>query len=315
MLDKDPRLLVGYENADDAGVVKLSEDLALIQTVDFFTPIVDDPYEFGQIAAANALSDVYAMGGTPVTAMNIVAFPCSLGMDTLSAILKGGAEKVKEAGALLVGGHSVEDKEPKYGLAVTGIVHPDRVVANSTARPGDMLVLTKPLGTGIISTALKAGAASNSVERESFTVMKTLNRDASSAMVEALAHACTDITGFGLLGHGYEMASGSGVGLEIWSECIPLISGVLELATSGHIPGGLRRNRAYIEPHVEFEPGVPEEMRNIMCDPETSGGLLIAISPSDLEALLSAMDRLNVQTKSVIGRVTGEANRIKVKAR
>ncbi|OIQ58540.1 selenide, water dikinase [Moorella thermoacetica] len=307
----DPNLLVGMSNVDDAGVYRLTDDLALIQTVDFFTPIVDDPYLYGQIAAANALSDVYAMGGRPVTAMNLVAFP-SKKVDTavLGEILRGGAQKILEAGAVLVGGHSIEDDEPKYGLAVTGVIHPDRIITNCAARPGDKLVLTKPLGTGIITTAIKAGMASPDLEGEVSRWMATLNREAAAAMVAAGAHACTDITGFGLLGHGLEMARGSGVNLVFHAGSLPILPGAREFAAMGLVPGGAYNNRHYVEDRVDIDAGVPEDLRDVLYDPQTSGGLLIAIPPDRVDDLLADLNRRGVTAARVVGAVEPGPGRV-----
>ena len=269
---------------------KLTDDIAIVQTCDFFTPILDDPYEFGQVAAANSLSDVYAMGGKPLIAMNIVCYPCSLGMEPLREILRGGAEKVWESGALLVGGHSVDDQEPKYGLSVTGIVHPDRVMLNRGVRPGDAIVLTKPLGTGIVSTALMAGMADSQAQRRLYKIMSALNAEASRAMLEAGAHACTDVTGFGFLGHLMEMAEASGVSFEVDAGQIPVIEGAFEYAQMGLIPGGLRRNQDFLAGKVEAN-DVEQSMLEVMFDPQTSGGLLIAVAPDRVDDLVGRLQR------------------------
>jgi len=284
----DPNLIAGFEGSEDAGVYKLTDDIAIVQTCDFFTPILDDPHEFGQVAAANSLSDVYAMGGRPLIAMNIVCYPCSLGMESLREILRGGAEKVWESGALLVGGHSVDDQEPKYGLSVTGIVHPDRVVLNRGAQPGDAIVLTKPLGTGIVSTALMADMADSQAQRSLYQVMSALNDKASQAMLEAGAHACTDITGFGFLGHLMEMAEASGVWFEVDADRIPVIEGALEYAQMGLIPGGLRRNQDFLAGKVEAD-DVEQSVLEVMFDPQTSGGLLIAVAPDRVDDLVGRL--------------------------
>jgi selenide,water dikinase len=275
----DPNVLVGFETSDDAGVYRLRDDLALVQTVDFFTPIVDDPYDFGRIAAANALSDVYAMGATPVSALNLVAFSLSeLGSDVLIEILRGGAEMASLAGVAILGGHSIEDSEPKYGLAVTGVAHPDAIVTNAGARAGDVLVLTKPLGAGAICTALKRGRPAPL--DAAIEVMTTLNRDASIAACAAGVHGLTDVTGFGLLGHLHELALASGVAAEIEASAVPAIDGVLELLGEGEetaIAGGTRRNRAYGETFSRFAADVPPAHRWLVCDAMTSGGLLAAM--------------------------------------
>ena len=305
-------MLVGIDTLDDAGVYRLGPELALIQTVDFFTPVVDDPYLFGQIAAANALSDVYAMGGDPLTAMNIVCFPTRTGdPEVLAAILRGGLDKLKEAGAVLLGGHSVEDPEPKYGLAVTGVCHPERVITNAGARPGDLLVLTKPLGTGVITTALKAECAPPEAFRAAAETMAALNRDASLAMREVGVHACTDITGFGLLGHALEMARASGVALRFAAGAVPLLPFARDLAAQGFVPGGAYANRQHLAGHVTFDPGVPEELQMLLYDPQTSGGLLMAVAPERLAALLQALGQKQV-TAAVIGRVAAGEPRIHV---
>jgi selenide,water dikinase len=275
----DPALLVGHESADDAAVYRLSESLAIVTTVDFFTPIVDDPYDFGRIAATNALSDVYAMGGRPLTALNLVAYSLEqLGDAPLRAILRGGADVAADAGVAIVGGHSIDDREPKYGLAVTGTVNPRRLLRNSTARAGDALHLTKPVGGGVASTAAKRGLAPESLVRATVDVMTTLNRDASAAALEAGASAVTDVTGFGLLGHLHEMTLASGVAAQIDAAAVPAIDGVLELLRSDQPPiaGGTRRNREWVEPSVEWDEAVPEERRWLLCDAMTSGGLLVA---------------------------------------
>jgi selenide, water dikinase len=281
----DPRVLVDARTADDAAVVCLSDGLAVVQTADFFTPIVDDPYDFGRIAAANALSDVYAMGGKPVAALSLVAFPLEqLGSEVLGAILRGGHDVVSSAGASLVGGHSIDDPEPKYGLAVTGVVDPERVVRNSTGLPGDRLVLTKPLGSGVISTAAKRGCVDSAAIAAAVEVMTTLNAEGLAAALEAGVHAMTDVTGFGLLGHLHELALASGCAAEIDAGSVPTIPGVLDLLDSGSevVAGGTRRNRAHAETFATFAPSVNESRRWLCCDAMTSGGLLAA-APADME--------------------------------
>jgi selenide, water dikinase len=275
----DPNVLVGADTADDAAVYRLSDSLAVISTADFFTPIVDDPYDFGRIAATNALSDVYAMGGTPVTALNLVAFPLAdLGGHVLREILRGGSDAAAAAGVAVVGGHSIDDPEPKYGMAVTGTVRPDAVVRNSTARVGDALFLTKPVGGGLATTALKRGLASEQLIQDTVSVMTTLNRDAAAAAVAAEASAMTDVTGFGLLGHLRELAVASGVSVEVESGAVPAIAGVMELLALDEPPiaGGTRRNREWVEEFVDWDDGVPESLRWLLCDAMTSGGLLVA---------------------------------------
>ncbi len=290
-----PDLLVGRGSADDAGVFRVREDLALIQTVDFFTPIVDDPRTFGRIAAANSLSDVYAMGGEPLTAMNIVCFPRkTLDLEVLREVLIGGQEVMTEAGALLVGGHSVDDPELKYGLSVTGIVHPDRVVTNAGARPGDRLILTKPLGTGVLATAIKGGMAPPEVEAEAIRWMTTLNRAAAEAMQEVGVNACTDITGFGLLGHALEMARASEVEIEFQASHIPLIPGVRDLALAGMIPAGSFANRKFCERAVTVDESVDALVVDLLADAQTSGGLLIAVASERAETLHAALERRGV---------------------
>lgn len=309
----DPRLLVGIEDAADAGVYLLNEEVALVQTVDFFTPVVDDPYLYGQIAAANSLSDVYAMGGQPLTALNIICYPTGCGdLETLEKILLGGAEKVREAGALLIGGHSVEDKEPKFGLAVTGVVHPARLVTNRGAREGDRLVLTKRLGTGVISTALKADLAPPEAVAEACREMAALNKDAAAAMLEAGATACTDITGFGLLGHALEMARASQVHLILNAAAVPLLPAARELAASGLLPAGAYSNREYVASCVSFDRDVPQVLQDLLYDPQTSGGLLIAAPSERVNLLLKALSKRGVAA-AIIGTVAaGKPGTIRV---
>ncbi|MGF7184835.1 selenide,water dikinase [Desulfitispora alkaliphila] len=272
---------MGTSTADDAGVYKINEDLALVQTVDYFTPVVDDPFVFGQITAANALSDIYAMGAVPATVLNIVAFPTkSVPMEKLAQILAGGADKVKEAGAVIIGGHSISDQEPKYGMAVTAFIHPDKVITNAGANVGDKLILTKPLGLGIIATAIKRGKASEELSAEAVRVMTELNRLSSQVMVEVGVNSCTDITGFGLLGHLWEMTRASGVKANIYPEKIPVIEGTRELLQQGVCPGGTKKNLSYVEQAV-VNPGQWEEgERLLLADAQTSGGLLISV-PSE----------------------------------
>jgi len=303
----DPNLIVGLERADDAGVYKLSEDLALIQTVDFFTPIVDDPHSFGQIAVANALSDVYAMGGQPLTAMNIVCFPIkTMDLSVLREILKGGLEKMKEAGLTLVGGHSIEDAELKYGLSVTGTIHPSRVVTNVGAHAGDRLILTKPLGTGIINTAIKGGMA----KKESITMvtdyMTRLNKTASETMQEIGVHACTDVTGFGLLGHAFEMIQGTGKGMVFHCSSVPLFPGALDFAEMGLVPGGTYRNREFRIHQVDIDPAVSPFLMDILFDPQTSGGLLIAVPGEKTEKMLRRLHEKGIDEAAIIGEVVND---------
>ena len=290
------------ESLDDAGVYKLSDDLAIIQTIDFFTPIVDDPYNFGQIAVANALSDVYAMGGKPLTAMNVVCFPTKkLDISILKDILKGGIDKMMEAGVTLVGGHSIDDAELKYGLSVTGIVHPKHLVTNAGAKVGDKLILTKPLGTGIISTALKAGKVSKETVAKMTKYMVALNKKASELMQEVGVHACTDITGFGLLGHACQLAHNSQVGIKINPSSVPVFAEVEEFAKAGFCPGGLHRNREFYGKMVEFSNQVPDYIRDILFDPQTSGGLLISLAPETAELLVNKLQKAGVQDAAIIG--------------
>ena len=285
---RDERLLVGFDKSDDASVYKLSDDLALVQTVDFFPPIADDPYVFGAIAAANALSDVYAMGGEPKLALNVMAVPKDLPGEAVHALLRGGYEKCYEAGVIITGGHSILDPEPKYGLAVTGFVHPDRVLTNSGARPGDLLLLTKPLGIGVLTTANKAGLLEPETLAYANRLMTTLNKSARDAMVKYRVHACTDVTGFGLLGHGTEMAQGSGVELHLDTAGIALIPEALDFARMGVLPEGMYRNRSFAEPQVD--PGRTElAIQDLLYDPQTSGGLLMAVDPADADALLAEL--------------------------
>lgn len=294
-------MIVGLNTNDDAAVYKIDEDNAIIQTVDFFTPVVDDPYDFGQIAAANALSDVYAMGGKPLFALNVVCFP-SMHLDILKDVLKGGSDKVKEAGAFIAGGHTVEDKEPKYGLSVTGIVHPDKVIKNSTAKPGDVLILTKPLGLGIINTAIKGDMCPDYLSMLSVDIMKYLNKEASEIMTETKVNACTDITGFGLLGHVYEMAVSSGVSIEIGKNEIPIVDGAKELASMGLIPAGCYRNKGYLKGKVYLH-NVDEVLEDIIFDPQTSGGLLISVEESKAHELYKKLSGKLKFGAFIIGRV------------
>ena len=299
--DKD--LIVGFDSSDDAAVYRINEELAIIQTLDFFTPIVDDPYLFGQIAATNSLSDIYAMGGEPKLAMNIVCFPDCLDPSVLTEILRGGYDKVAEAGALLVGGHSVSDDEPKYGLSVTGFVDPSRVFTNSNAKPGDVLVLTKPLGLGIINTAIKGGIIDQPTYEEATKIMTTLNRYAKEAMDQVdKINSVTDITGFGLLGHGYEMAKGSGVSIKFNSQGIPLISNAKEFASMGLVPAGAYSNKKYIGDHVYFNDNVPEVMRDLLYDPQTSGGLMISVPKELADELMLALEKSPTKY-AIIGEV------------
>ena len=306
-LISDPNLIVGMERAEDAGVYKLSDDLAIIQTVDFFTPIVDDPYTFGQVAVANALSDVYAMGGKPLTAMNIVCFPIkSMDISVLREILAGGLDKMREAGVVLVGGHSVEDKELKYGLSVTGIIHPAKVVLNSGARVGDKLILTKPLGTGIINTAIKGDMADEGMVSRVVNCMVALNSKASELMMDIGVNACTDVTGFGLLGHACEMIAETDVGMIIDSLVVPFFPEVKEFSEMGLVPGGLHRNREFRMGMVELAHEIPGYLVDVLFDPQTSGGLLIAVPESKAASLLKRMHEEGVGEAVVIGEIVAE---------
>jgi selenide,water dikinase len=299
----DPNVLVGFETADDAGVYQLSPELALVQTVDFFTPIVDDPYTFGLIAAANSLSDVYAMGGRPISALSIVGFP-NTGRDVeiLEKILQGGLAKMQEAGCTVIGGHSIGDDEIKFGYAVSGVINPRRVLKNVGAQPGDRLILTKRLGTGVIGTALKKDAAAQAAVDAATLSMCTLNRAPMELALPLEVHAATDVTGFGLLGHAREMAMGSKVSFAIDSAQIEFLPEARELAQRGFLPAGLKRNLEFIGGCVEFGPGVPEDVRNLLFDPQTSGGLLLSIASKDATRLLESLRAIGVSAQQV-GRV------------
>jgi len=304
-----PELLVGRETSDDAGVYKLTDSIALIQTIDYFTPVVDDPYMFGQIAAANALSDVYAMGGIPKTALNMVGYPVKkLGGEILAEILRGGSDKIKEAGAILVGGHSIDDQEPKYGLSVTGIVHPNKFWRNVGAEPGQVLVLTKPIGVGILTTGIKQGAVTPEQEKIVTETMAMLNKKAAEVLSRFSPSAVTDVTGFGLLGHGSEMASGSNVTLVIEYDKVPILDGALKLAQDGIVPGGSKSNHKWLEKDVEYHNIAPEE-QIILCDAITSGGLLIAINPSDAEKYVKSM-KDEGHDSWIIGEVTDKQDKL-----
>jgi selenide,water dikinase len=304
VIPTDENVLVGLERADDAGVYRVSDELALIQTVDFFTPIVDDPYWFGQIAAANALSDVYAMGGTPKTAMNLVAFPVKqMDLSILRRIIQGGLDKLAEAGVVLVGGHSIEDKELKYGLSVTGFIHPARVLTKKNLRPGDRLVLTKPIGTGIVNTAIKAGMAPAELTERVTRLMAALNREAAAVMARFDVGACTDVTGFGLLGHLAEMVSGSGAGVRIFSDRVPVIPEALEFAAMGLIPAGAYKNREFREAMITFADSVGRTRQDVLFDPQTSGGLLICVSAGDAPEIIAALKEGGISASADIGEV------------
>lgn len=294
--------MIGFETSDDCAVYRLNDETAVIQTVDFFPPVVDDPFTFGQIAAANALSDLYAMGAAPSLAMNLICFPSCLPLDVIRAILEGGYQKTAEAGAIIAGGHTIEDNEPKYGLCVTGFAHPQQILANSTAKEGDILILTKGIGTGILSTAAKASLLSEQQYEQMIAAMTRLNKYAWEAMTPCRPNACTDITGFGLLGHAYEMASGSGKTLEIFEAEVPLLDGVTALAMEGIIPAGAYRNRDYLAPYVELGENIPEATADALFDPQTSGGLLISVPESKVSELLDRLES-NAETGTVVGRV------------
>ena len=300
--DNTENLLVGLETSDDAAVYKLNDEMALIQTLDFFTPMIDDPFTFGQIAAANSLSDVYAMGGVPTVAMNIVCFPSCHDMNVLAEILKGGFDKVKESGALLVGGHTVDDKEPKYGLSVSGIVKPNKVLSNANARVGDKLVLTKPIGLGILNTGMNESLVSEDISKKAIEVMVHLNKYAAMSFENIEVNSVTDITGFGLLGHALEMAKASNVNIEIDSSKVPIIEGAIEMAKIGIIPGGMYRNKQYISKDVELK-DVEEYIEDILYDPQTSGGLLISVNAEYADTLVEDMMKNGSIEAKIIGEV------------
>ncbi len=296
--------MVGLDQPDDAGVFRLDAQTALVQTIDFFTPVVDDPRTFGRIAAANALSDLYAMGVRPITALNLIGFPKDkLPLAVLAEILAGGAETVAEAGAVVIGGHSIDDAEPKYGLAMTGLIEPSKVITKRGAQPGDLLILTKPLGIGIITTALKRGLAAEETVVEAIRWMSRLNRGAAEAMLEIGVHACTDVTGFGLLGHALEVAQASEVALRVWADQVPCIQSTTDLAAQNVVPGGSWANLRYLqEKGVHFGPRLPPHMPIILADAITSGGLLMAVAPNKKDALLAALE-----IRGELGAVVGEA--------
>jgi len=301
----DPAVLVGTSTADDAAVYQIDDQKAVIQTVDFITPIVDDPYDYGQIAAANSISDVYAMGGRPLFALNVVCFPSrKVPLEVLQRIMQGGCAKAREAGISIIGGHSVDDQEPKYGLVVTGLVHPDRVLANAGARPGDFLVLTKPLGSGILTTALKKKRLPQSATRKVVELMTTLNRAAAEALEGLEVHAVTDITGFGLLGHLIEMLTGSQVGARLRGADVPVLEEVWPLARRGIYPGGATRNLERFGPSVQWAGDMSKETRIVLADPQTSGGLLIAVAPHDLDRLRDRLASAVAPARAVIGEIT-----------
>ena len=301
---KDRDLLVGYDSSDDAAVYRVSDDVAVIETVDFFTPIVDDPYLFGQIAAANALSDVYAMGGEPRVAMNLLCVPNCLPKEDVRAILEGGHSKAVEAGCVIAGGHTIQDSEPKYGLCVTGFVHPERILKNVGAQPGAVLVLTKPIGSGVLTTALKADLISASSRDAAYAHMATLNKAAGDAVRQVSdVHACTDITGFGLLGHSFEMAEGSGVTIRLHSKALPLMDEALDMAGMGIIPSGAYRNMDYVKPHLAVLPSAQQALLDLAADPQTSGGLLVALPREQAKRLLSLL-RPFAPWSAIVGEVS-----------
>jgi selenide,water dikinase len=298
----DPNLMIGFDTSDDACVYRVTDDIAAIHTVDFFTPIVDDPYQFGQIAAANALSDVYAMGGRPAVGMNLLCVPNCLSKETIRGILMGGHDKAVEAHCVIAGGHTIQDPEPKYGLCVTGYVHPDKVLRNVGARPGDLLVLTKPVGTGVITTAAKAQMVDEANYKAAVANMAALNAAAAEQMLKFdCIHACTDVTGFGLLGHAYEMAEGSKAAIRLFSGEIPLLGGAKELAEMGILPAGTYRNMDYVKPHLTVASSVPQVLTDLIADPQTSGGLLIALPAEQARELTRRLDG-----ETPCGKIIGE---------
>lgn len=301
--DRDPNLIVGFDKSDDAGIYKITDDLALVQTVDFFTPVANDPYTFGQIAAANALSDVYAMGGKPLTALNLSCFSASIGSDILAEILKGGADKIREAGATIVGGHTITDEEVKYGVSVTGIVDISKVISNSGAKVGDVLILTKPLGSGVLTTALKIEFINDEEFTEAAKVMATLNKTASEEMQKIGVNSCTDITGFGFVGHSYEMAVGSGVALEIDSKKVPIMDKVKDLVKEYCLPSGAYTNEKHFEKWVSFSENIDDVTRLTFFDPQTSGGLLISVREEKAKTLLENINNKSEIKAEIIGRV------------
>jgi selenide,water dikinase len=301
-----PDLLVGNDTGDDAAVYRLDDKTAIIVTVDFFTPITDDPYEFGVIAAANSLSDVYAMGGKPLVALNVVGFPANLAVEMLGDVLKGGYDKATEAGCLIVGGHTVDDEEPKYGLSVVGLIEPGKEVSNANAQPGDVLVLTKPIGTGIITTGCKQGITPDDILKQAVDTMAELNKGASEAMMKVGVNSCTDITGFGLMGHLRGMVRGSGTGAKIKVADVPVLAGVWDLLEKGTVPGGTFRNMSSVADSVDWDPSLTEEQRLLMCDAQTSGGLLISVPEGKVDLLLSELESFGVETRAIVGEITAE---------
>lgn len=305
--------MVGFETHDDAAVYRLSDDVAALLTVDFFTPIVDDPYDFGRIAAANALSDIYAMGGRPLTAMNLLAFSCSIGPDVVGEVVRGGAEKVAEAGAVIVGGHTIDDKEPKYGLSVMGVVHPDHIVRNSTAAADDVLILTKPVGTGIVGTGLKLGVATEDGARDVIESMATLNRAAAETMLEVGVDSATDVTGFGLIGHLHEMALSSGLAARLDRTAVPVFNRVVDLAADGTVPGRTADLLDWAGTFVEWQSSEDADVwMKVLCDPQTSGGLLLAVGSERADSLSAALEARGVMAAFVGSMVAGEPGHITV---
>ena len=310
-----PNLLVGNDTGDDAAVYRLDNNTAIVVTVDFFTPITDDPYEFGSVAAANSLSDVYAMGGKPLVALNVVGFPAELAVEMLGDVLRGGYDKATEAGCLIVGGHTVDDAEPKYGLSVVGLVEPGKEVSNANAQPGDVLVLTKPIGTGIITTGCKQGITPDAILKNAVDVMATLNKGAAEAMMRTGINSCTDITGFGLMGHLRGMARGSNVGAVIDASAVPVLPGVWDLLEKNVVPGGTFRNMNGVDDSVDWEEGISDQQRLLLCDAQTSGGLLISVTRGKVDQLISELETSGVETRALVGEITSEnAGRIRVTA-
>ena len=301
-------MIVGFDTSDDALVYKVRDDLAVVQTVDFFPPIVDDPYTFGQIAAANSLSDIYAMGGDPTLSMNLICFPTCLPMDVMAKIMQGGASKVKEGGAIIAGGHNSEDSEPKYGLCVTGFIHPDKVMQNSNCKEGDLLVLTKPLGIGVLTTANKAQLLDQKTYDEMVEAMATLNKYAKDVMMEVGANACTDVTGFGMIGHASEMAKGSNLTIELYSREMPIIEAAIDFAKMGIIPSGAYHNMAFVQDDVRFAEDVPQYMQDLLVDPITSGGLLISLPEEKAHELVKKLEGVTICNK-IVGRVTAKQDK------
>lgn len=305
---EDHNLLVGFGTNDDACVYKINDDTVAIQTVDFFPPMVDDPYTFGQIAAANALSDIYAMGGNPALAMNLLCFPSCLDTSIMQDILAGGYDKVKEAGAVIAGGHTIADPTPKYGLSVSGFAHPSEILSNSNAKNGDILILTKPLGIGIMNTAAKAELLSESKIKEITNIMITLNKYAKECISGLKVNSCTDITGFSLIGHSYEMASGSNKTIEIFSDCLPIVDEALEYAKMGIIPEGMYNNLEYLKDKFSLDSNIPQELQDVLLDPQTSGGLLLSLPEKDANEFLSRIETFTPYAR-VIGQVVNKKNK------